>query len=125
MLDIGFFEILMVCIVAILALGPDKLPQFAMDAVKMFKALKKAITSAQDSIESEINIADMQADMQKYQDRLDFTQNEIKANNSKKKSKKEIKKLEKTTGGLDIDALNLDTPKNKKNKKTKKENKDA
>ena len=68
MFDIGFFEILIVVIVAILALGPDKLPQFAMDAVKMFRSVKRAIVNAQESIESEVDLADMKADIQRYEE---------------------------------------------------------
>ena len=117
MFDIGFLEILIIIVIAVLALGPDKLPAFTMDAIKMFKAIKKTITNAKDSIETEINIEDMKASMQTYQDSIDFTKNEIKSNNPKEKAKKEIDKINKMISP-DTKTKEQETPK-RDNKKAK------
>lgn len=41
MFGMGFFEILVVLIVAIIFLGPEKFPQAVVDIVKFFRAVKK------------------------------------------------------------------------------------
>lgn len=41
MFGMGFFEILVVLVVAIIFLGPEKFPQAVVDVVKFFRAVKK------------------------------------------------------------------------------------
>ena len=41
MFGVGIFEILVVLVVAVIFLGPDKLPQAIVDATKFFRAVKK------------------------------------------------------------------------------------
>lgn len=41
MFGVGIFEILVILIVAVIALGPNKLPQAIIDIVKFFRAVKK------------------------------------------------------------------------------------
>ena len=46
MFGMGFIEILMVAVVAILFLGPDKLPDAMVKVAKFMKSVKKAIGDA-------------------------------------------------------------------------------
>lgn len=69
-------EIIVVLIVAILVLGPDKLPSTAVQIARILKALKKQVSDAKESIEKEIKISELKQDAQKYKDELsEYNQN--------------------------------------------------
>lgn len=69
-------EIIVVLIVAILVLGPDKLPSTAVQIARILKALKKQVSDAKESIENEIKISELKQDAQKYKDELsEYNQN--------------------------------------------------
>ncbi|KQI23773.1 preprotein translocase subunit TatB, partial [Campylobacter coli CVM 41915] len=55
----SFGEIIVILIVAILVLGPDKLPEAIVQIAKILKALKRNIDDAKSSIEKEIRINDL------------------------------------------------------------------
>jgi sec-independent protein translocase protein TatB len=77
MFGMGFTEILMIAIVAILFLGPDKLPGAMVEVAKFIKGAKKAITSAKESIDSEINIAELKKEALNYKAKLDSATEEL------------------------------------------------
>ncbi|TLD84028.1 Sec-independent protein translocase subunit TatB [Helicobacter sp. MIT 11-5569] len=56
MFGMGFFEILMVAVVAIIFLGPEKLPKALVDMAKFFRAVKKTMDDAKESLDKEINL---------------------------------------------------------------------
>ena len=94
MLDIGLQEIIIISVVAVLALGPEKLPGFIMDMTKMFKAVKKTLTNARDTIEAEINVEEMKKNMKTYQDSLEYTKQEIIKNSGVEEAKEEMQKID-------------------------------
>lgn len=55
MFGMGFFEILMVAVVAIIFLGPEKLPKALVDMAKFF-APSKTMEDAKESLDKEINL---------------------------------------------------------------------
>ncbi|EJC47567.1 twin arginine-targeting protein translocase TatB [Helicobacter pylori Hp M5] len=63
----GFFEILVVLIVAIIFLGPEKFPQAVVDMVKFFRAVKKTLNDAKDTLDKEINIEEIKKETLEYQ----------------------------------------------------------
>jgi sec-independent protein translocase protein TatB len=77
MFGMGFTEILMIAIVAILFLGPDKLPGAMVEIAKFIKGAKKAITSAKESIDSEINISELKEEALSYKAKLDSATEEL------------------------------------------------
>ena len=77
MFGMGFTEILMIAIVAILFLGPDKLPGAMVEIAKFIKGAKKAITNAKESIDSEINIAELKEEALSYKAKLDSATEEL------------------------------------------------
>ncbi len=66
MFGMGFFEILIILVVAIIFLGPDKLPQAIVDVVKFFKAVKKTIAEAKDTIDKELQIDELRKEALDY-----------------------------------------------------------
>ncbi|MGL2908657.1 Sec-independent protein translocase protein TatB [Helicobacter pylori] len=67
MFGMGFFEILVVLIVAIIFLGPEKFPQVVVDMVKFFRAVKKTLNDAKDTLDKEINIEEIKKETLEYQ----------------------------------------------------------
>ena len=66
MFGMGFMEIFLVLIVAIIALGPEKLPTAVVDIAKFFKKLKSGIDDAKSTIDDELNIAQMKQQAQEF-----------------------------------------------------------
>ncbi|WRC46337.1 Sec-independent protein translocase protein TatB [Helicobacter pylori] len=67
MFGMGFFEILVVLVVAIIFLGPEKFPQAVVDVVKFFRAVKKTLNDAKDTLGKEINIKEIKKETLEYQ----------------------------------------------------------
>ncbi|HEF4281735.1 TPA: Sec-independent protein translocase subunit TatB [Campylobacter jejuni] len=64
----SFGEIIVILVVAILVLGPDKLPEAIVQIAKILKAVKRNIDDAKSSIEKEIRINDLKEEAKKYKD---------------------------------------------------------
>lgn len=62
----GFMEIFLVLIVAVMALGPEKLPSAAVDMVKFFKKFKSGIDEAKSTLDNELNISEMKNEANKF-----------------------------------------------------------
>jgi len=74
---IGFDEFLLIIIIAILFLGPDKLPEAMVKVGRFIKSVKKVMNDAKYSIESEIKIADLKEEALKYKKQLDAATNDL------------------------------------------------
>ncbi len=59
MFDFSLGEMLVIIIIAILFLGPDKLPKAMVDIAKFLRQVKRAIGSVQDSLEKEMNAGEI------------------------------------------------------------------
>ena len=66
MFGMGFMEIFLVLIVAIIALGPEKLPGAAVDIVKFFKKFKNSLDDAKSTLDSEINLSEMKKEAEEF-----------------------------------------------------------
>ena len=53
MFDIGFQELIIIFIVALLVIGPEKLPEFSRSLGKWVNEIKKGVQTAKTSIEAE------------------------------------------------------------------------
>jgi sec-independent protein translocase protein TatB len=71
MFGIDFGELLIILIIAVLVLGPDKLPEAMVKVAKFIKSAKKMISDAKYSIDSELQIADLKEETLKYKKELD------------------------------------------------------
>ena len=77
MFGMGFTEILLIAIVAILFLGPDKLPDAMVKVAKFIKGTKKAIAEAKSAIDSEIKISELKEEAQEYRAKLEAATDEL------------------------------------------------
>lgn len=78
MFGIGFTEILLISIIAILFLGPDKLPGALVEMAKFIKSVKKTVSEAKDSLEEEMKIADLKEEALSYKKQLNDATDELK-----------------------------------------------
>ena len=78
MFGIGFTEILLISIIAILFLGPDKLPEALVQIAKFVKSVKKTIGEAKSSLDEELRIADLKEEALSYKKQLDSTSSELR-----------------------------------------------
>ncbi len=77
MFGMGFTEILMIAIVAIIFLGPEKLPKFLVDVAKFFKSVKRAVNDAKNSLEEEIKISELKEEALEYKKKLGTVSQEV------------------------------------------------
>lgn len=77
MFGLGFSEILMILVVAIIFLGPDKLPEAAISIAKFLKSLKNTISDAKESLESDLKIDELKRDALAYKQKLEESAGEI------------------------------------------------
>ncbi len=77
MFGMGFTEILLIAVVAILFLGPDKLPDAMVSIAKFIKGAKKAISDAKNAIDDEVKIAELKEEALSYKEKLDAATHEL------------------------------------------------
>lgn len=104
MFGLGFMEIFVILVVAVIALGPEKLPGVAVDVARFIKKLKGGIEDAKSTLDNELKLSTLkeEADNLKSHISLDRLANfdlidEIKDDIKKPETKSDIK---------------IDTPKN-------------
>ncbi|MEA2047223.1 MAG: Sec-independent protein translocase protein TatB [Campylobacterota bacterium] len=78
MFGIGFTELLLISIIAILFLGPDKLPQTMVEIAKFIKSVKKTVGDAKSSLEEEMKISELKDEALSYKKQLDDATSELK-----------------------------------------------
>lgn len=81
MLDIGFSELLVVVVLAVLVLGPDKLPEAMRDFARLIKKMKKMWSDATADITRELEMEDMKEEVAKYKEEMKKLQQETKIDN--------------------------------------------
>ncbi|WP_269843844.1 Sec-independent protein translocase protein TatB [Helicobacter anatolicus] len=73
MFGFNIFEILVILVVAIIFLGPDKLPQLIVDIVKFFKMIKKNINDAKETFDKELQISEIKKEALEYKAQFENT----------------------------------------------------
>ncbi|EAI2374181.1 Sec-independent protein translocase subunit TatB, partial [Campylobacter coli] len=102
---------IVILIVAILVLGPDKLPEAIVQIAKILKALKRNIDDAKSSIEKEVRINDLKEEAKKYKDEFSSANENIRKKLSFEEFddlKRDI--LDKTKVDLTFDSRENSTP---------------
>jgi sec-independent protein translocase protein TatB len=70
MFGMGIGEILLIVIIAILFLGPDKLPSTMVDIAKFFRSVKGTVSSAKATLEEEMKFSEMKESALNYKKEL-------------------------------------------------------
>ena len=77
MLDIGFSEFLFIIIIAIIVLGPDKLPEALKTTGRFIGKIKRMWKDATADIRKEIELEEMKEEMKKYKEELEKLQRKV------------------------------------------------
>ncbi len=77
MFGLGFMEILFIAIVAIIFLGPDKLPGAMVDIAKFIKKVKEGVTDAKQALNEEVNLDELKREALGYKEQLDKATQEL------------------------------------------------
>lgn len=70
MFDIGFAEMLIIGVVALLVIGPERLPSVARKAGHYYSRIRRYVTNVRADVEREFRTDELQAMLQKQQDEL-------------------------------------------------------
>ena len=71
MFGIDFGSFIIILIVAIIFLGPDKLPDMIIQIVKFIKSFKSTVQEAKDTIQKEIDIHDLKNTALSYKEKVE------------------------------------------------------
>lgn len=63
MFDVGFFELCLLFLVALLVLGPDKLPRAARTVGALVRRARQMVTGVRDQIDRELSVEDFRREM--------------------------------------------------------------
>ena len=77
MFDMGFTEMMLIGIVALLVIGPERLPGVARTAGKYVGRLKRFMTSVKADVEQELRADELRDILSKQQQELDSLKNTI------------------------------------------------
>ena len=78
MFDIGFSELLLFGIIALIVLGPEKLPQAARTAGQWYAKIRRTVSTLQSEIEAELDLAETRQQMQKELAKIRQTESDMK-----------------------------------------------
>ncbi|MWV62497.1 Sec-independent protein translocase subunit TatB [Helicobacter saguini] len=70
MLGLGLGEIILILVVAIIVLGPDKLPNAIIEVAKFFRVIKKTMQDARDTLDREVNLSELKREADEYKEKL-------------------------------------------------------
>ncbi|MYL22988.1 Sec-independent protein translocase protein TatB [Vreelandella massiliensis] len=110
MLDIGFLELLIIAVVGLLVLGPERLPRAARTAGLWVGKIKRTVSGMQREISAQLEAEELRQKLNEQQKSLDDSLNKAKQDveslaETPPASKKEERTLADATARLD-DALN-------------------
>jgi len=94
MFGMGFTEILIIAVIAILFLGPDRLPSAMVEVAKFFRNAKNTIGSVKDSIEEEMQVKDIKEEALAYKRELLETSDKVKSATDVRKMAAELTSLD-------------------------------
>ena len=94
MFGMGFTEILIIAVIAILFLGPDKLPSAMVEVAKFFRNAKDTIGSVKDSLEEELNVKDIKEEALAYKQELLSASDKVKSATDVRKMAAELTTLD-------------------------------
>ncbi|AXH09889.1 twin-arginine translocase subunit TatB [Malaciobacter halophilus] len=81
MFGMGFFEIMLVAVIAIIALGPEKLPKAMVEIARFLKKFKSGVEDAKTTLDNELSISDMREEANKFKAQIEDAKSSVNVNN--------------------------------------------
>lgn len=103
MFDIGFSELLIFGAIALIVLGPEKLPHAVRTAGRYYSRFRRTVATIQHEIEAELDLAETRQQMQAELAKLKQTENDIKLEMEKLRSS--VSQLQQSKPLADLDDL--------------------
>ena len=126
MFGMSLGEIFIIAIIAILFVGPDKLPDALVKVAKFFRSFKSTINEAKESFDQELQIKELREEALNYKRQLTSSVTDVVDDVKEEASLTklddiydEFNSVHKDDIVVDLDK-NLEKPKKKKKKKSKK-----
>ena len=126
MFGMSLGEIFVVAIIAILFVGPDKLPDALVKIAKFFRSFKNTVNDAKDSFEKELQIKELREEALNYKRQLASSVESAVDDVKEDAGLTKLDEIYEEFNSIHKDALiieeddKLDKPKKKKKKKAKK-----
>lgn len=95
MFDMGFAEMMLIGIVALLVIGPERLPAVARSAGKWFAKIKSFVNNVKNDVEREFKTDELQKMLAKQQDELQSIKEAMNSAENGLSVKEEIDKISK------------------------------
>ena len=99
MFDVGFWELAIIAVIALLVIGPERLPKAARTVGLWVGRARRMVTDVKADIDREIRDSDL-AELKKAGEKLKDTQNVIESAGTKIIEDSELGELKKTGEGL-------------------------
>ena len=77
MFGLGFTEMLLIALVAIIALGPEKLPTAMVQIAKFINKFKTGLADAKSTLDNELNISEMKEEANKFKAQIEETKTSL------------------------------------------------
>ena len=77
MFGMGFTEILLIALVAIIALGPEKLPTTMVQIAKFINKFKSGLEDAKATLNNELSISEMKEEANKFKAQIEENKNSL------------------------------------------------
>ncbi len=77
MFGMGITEILLIAIVAVIALGPEKLPDAMVKIARLFNSVKKGLNDAKTTLDNELNIKELKDEANKFKAQIEETKSSL------------------------------------------------
>ena len=97
MLDMGFLELLVIGIIALIVLGPERLPKAARTLGLWVGKAKQGFNSVKNEIERELKVQELQQQIEQQKSELE---NQIKSNSLSEEISQAQSTINKTTSSL-------------------------
>jgi len=132
MFGMSLGEIFIVVIIAILFVGPDKLPDAMVKIAKFFRSFKSTINEAKESFDRELQIKELKEEALAYKKQLQSSVTDVKDDSGLNKLDEIYEEFNSINKSLALeddlledrsDDIEEKKPKKKKNKKSKKKDK--
>lgn len=79
MLNIGFTELLIFAIIALLVLGPDKLPEAIRFVFKWYSKIKRTLNNIQNDLDRELRLSELREQMENELARIQSLEAKVQA----------------------------------------------
>ena len=100
MFGMGFTEILLIAVLALLFIGPDKLPETMKNLARTLGKIKRAFDDTKSTIEQELRVDDLKQEVLSYKKEFNKAKNDL--NSFKNIAQKEVNEIKQSAHISDI-----------------------